>query len=175
MDSFTGSLLIRPTLVATKSTGVTAALRLPVAANLLPKFALAYGASGAGNVNLVYYRKLALAGSAQTIDLTSLTDPFGDAVNFARLRYVAILNWATNDAHVCTIGGGTNAWAAAWGSTMVVPPGATIAGTTVPGVVELVAMNTTGFASIDGTHKNIKADPGANTFGLDILLAGSSA
>jgi hypothetical protein len=175
MTNLQASIVIRPTITAIKSTGVTAAYQLPVAPNLIPKFSMLYGSSGAGKINLVYYRKLSLAGATQTIDLTALTDPFGDAVNFARLRFIALLNWSTTDAHVATIGGGSNAYAGAWVTTLKVPAGVSLNGVTLPGVAEFIAMNTTGYASIDATHKNIVVDPGANTFTFDILLAGSSA
>ena len=129
--------------------------------------------TAADSADLNHVLTYTLSGSATTIDLSSLTDRYGNAVNFARVRRLTIKNRSTTNGQILTVSGGSsNPWAAAWGATgsVIVHP------STVNNASALVllAPNTTGYA-VSGTSKTIKLDPGANTFQVDVEIEGASA
>lgn len=77
----------------------------------------------------------------ETIDLTStLTNPFGTALNFSTVYYLFIEN--THATQSLTIGGGSSAWST---DVITVPPEGSVS----------ISRNDT----VDGTHKNIKILP----------------
>jgi hypothetical protein len=68
-----------------------------------------------------------LGGSASTYDLAgALTNGIGEAVVFAKVKVLVVRALSTNAGNV-TIGGGSNAWAALYGSTLILPPGTDVA------------------------------------------------
>jgi hypothetical protein len=135
--------------------------------------------TSAGNVDYVYGKTLTLAGSATTLDLTSLTDLFGGSINFARVRFFAVQNLSTTAAQTVTISGGTsNPWTTGpWGasSTIILQPSPTQNAGVSRVVFEdpYVTGATTGWYT-SGTSKTVKLDPGANTISVNVLIAGCS-
>jgi hypothetical protein len=132
----------------------------------------------AGNVDLIYAATLTLSATPTTLDLTSLTDPLNGAVAFARVREFYLRNNATTDGWTVVVGGGAaNPWAGASqflqaSSTVTVGP-STSSTSPCTGKLAFAAPNTTGYV-VDGTHKTLKLDPGANTLTVEILIVGSS-
>ena len=160
------------------STGVISNLNLP--ANLNLQYTYGNGTS-AGNVDLIYAKSLSLAAAATTLDLTSLTDLNGGAVNFARIREMQIVNLATTAAYTLTIGAAaSNQWTTGplgtATATAILQP--SVGQTTGSCMLHWCDPFTTGASTggyVDSTHKLLKLDPGSNTLSCYVLLVGCSA
>ncbi len=128
----------------------------------------------ADNVDLQYPATLTFASStAQTLDLTSLTDVYGGTVNFARVRSITIKMKGTTDGSTLTIGNAaSNSWAAILGATGTYVMQASTS--TNDSVWTATAPNTTGWAT-SGTSKSLKLLPSAHAFSVDIEITGCSA
>jgi hypothetical protein len=130
--------------------------------------------TGSSQVDLIYWPDpITLAATTQTIDLTSLTDPSGAAVNFARVRELLIYNpTATAGFDIKVEQGASNPWA-------FVPP------STSPqivryggGLYRISDPISTGGGNgnvVGGASKTIKFDSGANTVTFWVLALGGSA
>jgi hypothetical protein len=159
-----GAVSLATTLTETKSTGIPGGVTISyqVGQNL----GSTNYANGtiANQLDLIYTGTLSLAAAPQTIDLTSLTSQFGAAINFARVCEFIYFNHGT-DGQIVTMGAAaSNPWTGAWGSTVILFPGA-------PGRIPAPLL--TGIVTAGGS-KAIKFDPGANTISLDLYIAGRS-
>ena len=143
-----------------------------------PTFSSLFNTSGTtlDRCNLIYATTISLSASTpQNLDLTSLTDLVGSAVNFARIRFFAIRNNSTTDADLLTLfANGTNDWVginsgAASATTPIYPSTTTNSGFTV-----FQMPNTTG-AVVGSSNKIIKLNPGSLAKTVDILIAGCNA
>jgi hypothetical protein len=126
--------------------------------------------TGAGAIDLLYNKKISLAASAQTLDLTALTDPRGGTINLARVREFILCN---TGAFPVTVGAAAaTQWIGMLGtiaSTIVIPAGGAhnfADPTSVGGSVGAV---------VTGSSKSLKLDPGANTVAIQLIIAGCSA
>ncbi len=142
---------------------------------------ITYGnGTGSGQYDMLYAEKLTLAGTPTTLDLQSLTDLNGAALNFLRIREFIIQSQATTAAYTLTVGGaGAGAWLGFFGtttSTLVMPTnvGATSNFATMQLSDPYTVGATTG-AYVGASSHLLKLDPGANTFTIYIILAGCSA
>jgi hypothetical protein len=136
----------------------------------------AFNASGvaADQCDLIYARPLTfVASTPQTLDLTALTDPAGNAISFARVRFLAIRIRDTTAGHVLLVGGaGTNEWGGFLSSGAILTVFPSTAAN--DGFFLLPAPNTTGIV-VSGTSKLLKLDPGAVALGIvDVVIAGCS-
>lgn len=170
--SLTGQTQPTLSFQLTPASGFLANSQITVADSYLTQFGYGHLAD---QCDLVYAASITFVTSTpQTLDLTSLTDVVGGAVNFARVRLVAIKNLSTADAAVLTVGNSvTNEWdgfLSAAGTLKVFPSSAN---NPKGGWVILTAPNTTGIV-VDSTHKTLKLDPGANAFTVNVIIAGGS-
>lgn len=110
--------------------------------------------SSSGNVNKVYtgVTTIASSGSAGSLDLTSLTDPQGNALTFSKVQWILIENLDTTTGHDVTPGGGT--------TPVIITQEALLAGTT-PGRLFLDFGNTQ--KTVDSTHKLLALATAAGT------------
>ncbi|WP_020469317.1 hypothetical protein [Zavarzinella formosa] len=93
------------------------------------------------------------SGSPTSIDLTSLTDAYGNPISFATIRHIMLVN---NDAtNSVTVGGGTNGLVAA-----------------LPPIIGGGAVNLTTTLAVDGTHKILLITPAAGTPSVDVVVMG---
>lgn len=133
------------------------AAKAPAALDLLTAFA---SGTGAYQADLHWSDKRTLAASAtENLDLAGgLTDPYGVAITFARIRAWLIYAEVGNANSVIVGGAASNAWATWAGAathTLTIPPG---------GVVLLVAPGATAWAVTAGTGDLLKvANGGAGT------------
>jgi hypothetical protein len=116
-----------------------------------------------------------VASTPQTIDLSTLTDIYGNAISFSggRVRVLAIKINSTTDGVNLILGDSvTNEWDAflSAAGTLTVFPGTA----NNDGFFILAAPNTTGMA-VSSSHKTLKLDPGSNTFTADVIIAGCSS
>ncbi len=136
--------------------------------------------TGSGQIDMLYAKKLTLAATPTTLDLTALTDLNGDALNFLRIREFIIQNLATTAAYVVTVGGaGSNAWLGFFGtttSTLTMPTNVGATGNYA--TIQLSDPYTIGASTgayVGASSKYLKLDPGANTIIVSVILAGCSA
>lgn len=136
--------------------------------------------TGTGAVDLCYAKQLSLAGSATTLDLTSVTDLSGASVSFARVRLIVVQNLATTAGYTVTIGAAaSNQWTGFLGtttSTLVLQPN--VGATTNHSAFVATDIYSTGSSTgayVDSTHKSLKLDPGANTISVNVFILGCSA
>lgn len=145
-------------------------------ANVNQTFNCNFQTSGtaADAVDLMYVNTLSFAAStAQTLDLKVLTDLYGAAVAFARVRAISLKFRSTTDGATLTLApGASNGWTAllGTGSTLILQASTSTndAGLTV------TAPNTTGWV-VDSTHKALTLTPSAHAFSVDIQIVGASA
>jgi len=155
-----------------------------IPASLSVQYAFLQG-TASNSIDLLYAATLSLAGTATNLDLTSLTDPAGGSINFARVRHIMIANLATTAGYTLTIGAASsNAWTGLLGtstSTIVLPPGiAAVSGTSParPSVFvagDPLSSGASGGFIVGASSKVLKLDPGANTFSVSVLIVGTSA
>lgn len=128
----------------------------------------------ADKVDLKYSRTLTFASAtAQTLDLSSLTDDYGGAVAFVKIRSLLIRVKSTTDGATLTVGAAaTNPWAAVLGTTgTLIIQSATSSN---QAVLLLTAPNTSGYA-VSGSSKSLKLLPSSHAFDVDIEITGTSA
>jgi hypothetical protein len=124
--------------------------------------------TGAGQVDLIYGVSLSLASTTQTIDLTSLTDLNGGAVNFARVREFFVLNTAgTAGFDLVISGGASNPWSKLGACTAFANGGC----------LWQRDPNSTGGGNglvTAGGSKTVKFDSGSHTVTFYVLILGCS-
>ncbi len=112
-----------------------------------------------------------LVSTPQTIDLTSLTDLNGNAMNFARVRDIVFYNPNATVTHTVTVyAGASNGWA-----YLPATPGLTVLAN--GGMVWLHDPNSaTGIIGMvtSGSSKTITMDPGALATALSVYIIGNS-
>ncbi len=125
--------------------------------------------------NLVHCKTYTLAASTpQTINLQSLLDIFGNSVDLARVRFIAIRNNSQVDGQVLQAGGaGTDPWVGLCSSgTATVPIYPSTANN--DGFAIFQMPNSTG-AAVGPTNCNLELNPGSNAYTVDVLIAGCDA
>ncbi len=152
------------------SSGLLSPQSLPAALS----FALNYtnATTGALTCDQMHAKVYTLVASTpQTIDLTSLTDLNGNAMNFARVRDIVFYNANATVTHFVTVyAGASNGWA-----YLPTTPGLTVLAN--GGMVWLHDPNSsTGVVGMvtSGSSKTITMDPGALTTNLSVYIIGGS-
>lgn len=138
--------------------------------------------TGALEYDLLHIKKYSLAGSTQSIDLTSLADLSGATVNMARVRVRAYLHRGTGSGHTLTedttVSNGFKGFSdASAGSKRrlysTLDADATLFNLDV--ATDLHSVGAGVGAVTSGTSKVITLDPGANTFEVWAFILGCSA
>lgn len=174
MANVSGNSQASLSLTQIVTSGVVTQQNLP--ANINQTITYSNG-TGAGAIDLLYAKQLSLAGTATTLDLTSLTDLSGASINFARVRFIWIFNLATTAGYTITVGNAaSNAFTGFLSSTgtAVCYPGSS----SNYGRLIFEDPNSTGGsvgAVTGGSNKNLKLDPGANTISCFVVIGGCSA
>jgi hypothetical protein len=143
--------------------------------NQAVKFATTASGTAADQVDLKYSRTITLAAAPTALDLRSLTDVFGGAVAFARVKSVQIVNKSSTDGYTVTVGYSTttsNAWVG-----FLSNPGTFVVGPSTAsnaGFFAITSPNATGWP-VSSSSKLLNLDPGANTVVVDIEITGCSA
>lgn len=134
---------------------------------------LSYANGTASNqVDTIYAKQLSLTGATTTIDLTSLTDPAGNSINFARVREFIVQNLSSTAGYDVKIeSGASNGWAP-------LPPSSSPNYARYSGTFRMSDPVSTGGSNgnvVSGSSKTITFDPGANTFNINVIIVGGSA
>jgi hypothetical protein len=169
------------TITATFAEFITAGVLNPQTLNeTLTALGLAAGTlnfnngTAAGLIDTLYAQPLALAASTpQTVDFTSVTDPGGASVTFARSRLFFVFNPNATAGHDVKVSqGASNGWAPL--GVAANPQWARANG----GFILMVDPLSTGAGNgnvITSTSKTVLFDPGALTTTVYVLMAGGSA
>ena len=172
MAIVTGSVTPGLNFLQTPANAVISGTSIPIPLTIGVKFA---NGTAADQIDLVYANRLTfVSATLQTLDLTALTDVLGAAVNFARVKFLAVKIYTQTDAASLTLGAAAaNPWAAIWGATgtHVVFPSS--AGNPDAGWFIADAPNTTGMV-VSGASKVLKLLPSAHAFTCDVVIAGCS-
>jgi hypothetical protein len=161
--------------------GATAGVGLNLASFTYPgKPAINYQkGTGAQQINILGVKAGILAAGTVAIDLTTITDPYGTALNVANSLGYMVLNYATTASNILLIDGTVaNAWKAPYNAIAtakeVVMAGALVNSVVVPGGKIIWSPNTAGLA-VSGTSKIIQLDSGAFTIPYEVAVWGISA
>lgn len=135
--------------------------------------------TGALQINLITkLYQATLAATTVLHDLTTLLDEYGTAINFARVKGVLLLNFATTAGYTLKAGGAvSNPWAAPFADVsdkIIVPPGYLNGSTIVPGFVMIGAPDAAGLVT-SGTSKVLQLDSGSNSVPYGMALFGADA
>lgn len=129
--------------------------------------------TAANTANRLYQgRRTLTASSNEDLDLAAvLTDTYGAAITFARIRALVVKAAAANTNNVVVGGAATNTWVGPFGAathTVAVKP---------DGLLILVAPDTTGWAVTAGTGDLLRVanSAGGTSVTYDIFLIGASA
>lgn len=170
---------IQATIAATQvvSTGVVTNQNLPASITQ----ALNYSSgTGAGQVNLCYAKRLTLSASATTLDLTSLADLSGTSVSFSRVRELIVMNNASTGGYVCSVGSPAGSAFSGFQTTSAI----TLVHAAITSSVATQTMlrwsdpsnvGASSGAVTGASNKNVKLDPGANSFTVDVIILGCDA
>lgn len=128
--------------------------------------------TGAGNANVKYSAQLTIAASAtQTLNLAALTDNFGNALDFVRIKQLYIENSSIGKSSAIAVGNaGTNPFAGIWS-----PGTATISIRNGAHLHVGVAQDATGYAVGTGTNLLITNDDASNAATVNVVLIGCNA
>ena len=135
---------------------------------------LSYANGTASNqVDTIYAKTITLAATTQTIDLTSLTDPAGNSINFARVREFIIVNTATSASFDLKVEAGAS------NGVIFLPPAANfLSARNNGGTLRISDPVSTGGGNgnvIGATTKTVTFDSGANSITFLVLIVGGSA
>ena len=110
-----------------------------------------------------------VASTPVTYDLTALTSASTNTGNatFAKIKVMGIYNNETTAGHDITVSGGAS-------NPFVGPLGGTTPTYTIKAGTAWVFYDiSTAGATVDGTHKSIKIDPGSNNCSVSVMFAGN--
>lgn len=114
------------------------------------------------DVTKCYFNNYTVTTTPTTVDLTSLTDAFGQAVSFSTVKHVQIIN--NDTTRNLTAGGGTNALFAALPVLVGQAASTNSNGSCV---------NLTTNLTVDATHKIIQLVASAGSISVDLFLVGT--
>lgn len=138
-------------------------------------WSFSFGTSGTGSdQNTLYAAKtIHMAGSPQTIDLTTLTDPYGTVCGFTNIHWIAVKHLGTTDLTPLLVGwdtvqaGAHTGLVSNPGQLFVYPSTSANGGFTI-----FAAPNQTG-APVGGIYGTLlQFDPQSQTFDVDLQVAG---
>lgn len=121
----------------------------------------------------MYSTVLTIAGSSDTtLDLSALSDAFGDTITFARIKAMVVVNKGTDDSIV--VGNATNAWEG-WisaGGTVTIPASTA----TNKSWFGFAVPDATAYAVTATTADELKiANSSTSSVDVEVMLIGASA
>lgn len=170
-QTISGNITFNAAFTEAVSTGVITPYQIPatIAANL------SYGTgTGSNQVDTMYGKQLSLAATPTTLDLTSLTDPAGISITFARVREFIVVNLSTTAGQDVKIEqGASNGWAMLPANASANPLYARYSGSAR--ISDPVSTGSGNGNVAGSTSKTVELDPGANTVSVYVLILGGSA
>lgn len=141
--------------------------------NQTATFNVTTSGTGADAVDQKYTATIAMNATNSTINLKSLTDDYGSAVAFTKVRSIFIKNKSTTDNQTITVSpGATNGWTGLLGanSTLILQSSTN----SNDGCLFLSAPCNTGW-SVTNSTSQITFNPGNSNISMDIEITGTSA
>lgn len=154
------------------STTVTASITSTAAATIQSSQPLSTTFTGTPRVNFTrvfstsevdkaFFQTYTVTTTPTSIDLTALTDAYGDSIAFTIVRQLIIRNKDTTNT--LTAGGGTN------GLVSVLPD---LVGYTASSGSDGACINLTTTVTVDATHKLLRLVASAATISVDVMILG---
>jgi hypothetical protein len=170
MATISGTISLTDTMQETP-TGIPGGQ--PFYTSLTPKWAVASG-TASDLADTKYVKTLTLSATPTALDLTNLTDPFGNSINFARVKSILVQNTATTSGYTVLMGYATTT-TNAWTGLISNPGQLTIQPSSAynNAWIQFVAPATIGWV-VSSTSKLLQFDPGSNTIQLAIEIIGCS-
>lgn len=139
----------------------------PTRAIAIPEMKQEYGdGTGTDQCNAFYEKVWTAAAAADSHDLTGgLTDAFGTALTFTKIRELIIRNRSTTTGQNLTVAGNFITTAVLGGTTPTI--------TVPPGGMLRIGSPVDGFTVTATTADVLSVDPGANTISYDLIIAGT--
>jgi hypothetical protein len=146
--------------------------QIPVSSSLN----LSYTNGTASNqVDTIYAKTFSLASTTQTIDLTSLTDPAGNSINFARVREFIVVNTSTTAGYDLEVySGSSNGWAPI-GAVSGTPCYVRYGSGAMYRLSDPVSTGSGNGNVVGSTSKTITFNSGSNTVTFYVIVVGGSA
>lgn len=134
---------------------------------------LSYANGTASNqVDTIYSKQITLSATTTTLNLTTLTDPAGNSINFARVREFIVVNTSSTAGYDVKVeAGASNGWSP-------LPPSTSPLYARYSGSLRISDPVSTGTGNgnvVTSTSNTITLDPGANTITVNVLIVGGSA
>jgi hypothetical protein len=143
----------------------------------LPAINLTLG-TAVGNLNILGVDKGTLVATTRAIDLTAAKDPYGNALNFAKVLALLVWNFATTAGNNLLIDGTVaNAFSAPFNGIVTAKKtigAAFLSGSNVIALPDVTSNLNTGF-TVSGTNKVVQLDAGAFTIPYLVAILGISA
>lgn len=160
-----GSAKFLSDFTQSKSAGLIASQTLP--GKIDSSVTVTSDGTGADQANKVYSKQLSLAGTTLDLDLTALTDVFGDAFVATSLCELHIQNLSTS--FPLTIG--STSTVANFHTAFLSNPGTiTLPRSTATNISQImVACFAATAFPVDSSHKLVRLDPGANSFTVNVV------
>ena len=165
----TGTLTFNASFVEHVATGVITPYDIPAAISANLGYATG---TASGQVDTIYSKAVSLASTTLALDLTTLLDPAGIPITFARVReFIVVVTSVTASFDL-------KVYAGASSGVVFLPVVANFLPVRYSGSLRLSDPTSTGAGNgncVDGTHKNLVLDSGSNTVTAYILIVGGSA
>ncbi len=167
-----GNVNINVNLTETITTGLPNVVS--ATATIALNQALAFATGAALGIDTIYAAQLSLAGAVTTLNLHSgLTDLFGNAVAFARVRFWIVQNLTATAGYLINLYTLTATDPLTWlpqvtSATLWVPASGILCG------IDQASTSTNGWV-VSASHYSFSLDPGANTVSCNVIIAGNSA
>jgi hypothetical protein len=135
---------------------------------------VSYGnGTASGQIDTIFAKTFSLASTTQTLDLTTLTDPAGNAITFARVREFIVVNTSTAPGQDLQVySGASNGWSPI-GAVTATPTFARYSGS-----YRLSDPTSTGSGNgnvVGSTSKTVTFNSGSNTVTFYVIIVGGSA
>jgi hypothetical protein len=177
-NTVTGSVKGTINVAETLGSGIESGQQLPL--TLAWRSIFSTSGTLADQCNLIYANTLSMvASTAQSIDLSNLTDLFNNTIDFTgggaggRVRFVAFRHQGEVDGSFVEVGGAaSNPWLGflSSGSSITVFPSSTVN----DGWFIITAPNTTGMV-VSSTSRILLLTPSAHNFNFDVVIGGCNA
>lgn len=147
-------------------------LSSPICDLNIPRLIQLADGAGVNAANLLYQDSVTLAAGDETlIDLTALTDAFGNAINFARVKLIYLRNKSATAGDNLQLGGtvsnGLSTLFVGMNAGQLIGP---------DGTAVLVNPSAAGWAVTAATADILRiGNPGANAIAYDIVLIGAAS
>jgi hypothetical protein len=168
-----GGVTLNGAFTETIPVGSTTGTQFQIPANGIIQQTLANGTGASAAVDTLYSAQLTLAAAATHINLHSTTDPAGNSIVFARVRWWFVQNLTTTAGYLVNIYTRSGTDPVTWLPTATTNALWVAAGGAYMGL-DALSTSTNGWV-VSSTAYDFTLDPGSNTVSVQVIIAGNSS